>query len=149
MRLLWVAFVIPSFNLLAQTPEDSVRQVVDNFFFAMKGSDTAAMRATLSPAIHLEAAQSIPDAEPSPVLQSMSQFLASVARTPAGALDERIEYEMIKVDGPLASVWTPYRFYFNGRFSHCGVNSFQLVRIKGKWLIHYLIDTRRKNCQSP
>lgn len=62
-----------------------------------------------------------------------------------GGLDERIQFDVVKVDGPLASVWTPYKFYFKGQFSHCGVNSFQLVRVNGEWKIQYLIDTRRRN----
>jgi hypothetical protein len=81
------------------------------------------------------------------VQESISTFFASVARTPAGMLDERIRFEVVKVDGPLAIVWTPYEFYYNGRYSHCGVNSFQLVRLNGKWMIQYLIDTRRKKCK--
>jgi hypothetical protein len=62
--------------------------------------------------------------------------------------DERITFETIKIDGPLAVAWTPYKFYYEGKFSHCGVNSFQLVRLNGAWKIQYLIDTRRRTgCQ--
>lgn len=146
MRLLLLAFLFPCAQLLAQTPEDSVRQVVTDFFRAMKMSDTTGMRAALGPNVHFEATQGRPDAEPALIQESVTNFLAAVARTPAGALDERIRFEVLKVDGPLAIVWTPYQFYFNGRYSHCGVNSFQLVRLQGKWLIQYLIDTRRKDC---
>jgi hypothetical protein len=67
-----------------------------------------------------------------------------VSKLPKGAADERISFETIRIDGPLAIVWTPYKFYFNGQFSHCGVNSFHLVRLNGSWKIHFLIDTRRK-----
>jgi len=133
-------------DLAAQSSTDSVRQVVNEFFRAMKQSDTAGMRATLSSTVHFEATQSRPDSEPGLLLESVSNFLASVARIPAGALDERIVFETVKVDGSLASVWTPYEFYFNGRYSHCGVNSFQLVRLRGKWQIQYLIDTRHSSC---
>lgn len=130
----------------AQTPADSVKKVVNDFFTAMKRSDTVGMRAALSATVHFEATQSRPDAVPALIQESVTNFLAAVARTPAGALDERIQFQSVLVDGPLASVWTPYEFYFNGRFSHCGVNSFQLVREKDKWLIQYLIDTRRRAC---
>ena len=42
---------------------------------------------------------------------------------------------------------TPYKFYVGEKFSHCGVNSFQLVKIRGEWKIQYIIDTRRRqNC---
>ncbi|HNA01067.1 MAG TPA: hypothetical protein PLN49_09415, partial [Ferruginibacter sp.] len=63
---------------------------------------------------------------------------------PKDAADERITFDVVRVDGALAIAWTPYKFYFNGKFSHCGVNSFQLVRFNGEWKIQYLIDTRRK-----
>jgi len=58
--------------------------------------------------------------------------------------NERITFEIVKVDADLASVWTPYQFYYKDKFSHCGVNSFQLVRLQGIWKIQYLVDTRRK-----
>jgi hypothetical protein len=47
-------------------------------------------------------------------------------------------------DDGIASVWTPYAFYFEGKFSHCGVNSFQLMNVQGKWKITMITDTRRK-----
>ncbi|MFT2543406.1 hypothetical protein ACMWP9_36050, partial [Escherichia coli] len=63
---------------------------------------------------------------------------------PKNMADERIVFDVVKIDADLAIVWTPYQFYRNGTFSHCGVNSFQLVRLNGRWKIQYLIDTRRK-----
>jgi hypothetical protein len=73
-----------------------------------------------------------------------------ISTTPEGTnLDERILDYQIKIDGALASAWTPYNFYVNGNFSHCGVNSFQLVKMDDVWKIVYIIDTRRKEpCES-
>jgi hypothetical protein len=63
-------------------------------------------------------------------------------------LDERIRFDVIRIDGALAIVWALYQFYYKGKFSHCGADSFQLVRINGKWKIQYLVDTRRsRGCQ--
>ncbi len=76
--------------------------------------------------------------------ESIKDFASSVSAAPIGSLDERIIFDMIKLDGPLASVWTPYSFYYNGKFNHCGVNSFQLIRTALGWKIQYIIDTRRK-----
>ncbi|UWX56421.1 hypothetical protein NYZ99_09635 [Maribacter litopenaei] len=50
----------------------------------------------------------------------------------------------IQIDGAMANAWTPYEFRINDNFSHCGVNSFQMVKLEGEWKIIYLIDTRRK-----
>jgi hypothetical protein len=51
---------------------------------------------------------------------------------------------VIRIDASLAIVWAPYEFYYKGKYSHKGVDSFQLVRVNGVWKIQYLIDTRRK-----
>ncbi len=76
---------------------------------------------------------------------SVGAFVKQVSNMPKGLADERIVFEMVKIDGPLATVWTPYKFYRRADFSHCGVNSFQLVRTTDKWRIQYIIDTRRKS----
>jgi len=44
----------------------------------------------------------------------------------------------------LATAFTPYQFYYNGKQNHCGANAFTLVRIDGAWKIQSIIDTRRK-----
>ncbi|RYZ94279.1 MAG: hypothetical protein EOP47_28140, partial [Sphingobacteriaceae bacterium] len=59
----------------------------------------------------------------------------------------RITWGDIKIDGELASVWTPYKFYLGDKFSHCGINFFQLMKMATGWKVIYIVDTRRKdNC---
>ena len=44
----------------------------------------------------------------------------------------------------MATVWTPYDFYLNGEFHHCGTNSFSLIRDESGWRIAgvvYSIET--------
>jgi len=78
----------------------------------------------------------------------VDDFAGIISKMQKGDADERIIYDVIKIDGPLAIVWAPYKFYYKGVFSHCGVDSFQLVKINGEWKIQYLIDTRKKaGCQ--
>jgi hypothetical protein len=76
--------------------------------------------------------------------ETVSEFFDFISKETPGNADEQIIFDVVKVDGPLAIAWTPYKFYYKGQFSHCGVNSFQLVRINGEWKIHYIIDTRRR-----
>ncbi|HKB42832.1 MAG TPA: hypothetical protein VKC90_00520 [Chitinophagaceae bacterium] len=81
--------------------------------------------------------------------EEIAEFIDFISKQSPGACDESISFETIKIDGPLSIAWTPYNFYYNRQFSHCGVNSFQLVRLKGQWKIQYIIDTRRKQrCKS-
>ena len=76
--------------------------------------------------------------------EKIDEFISFVGKESPGNADERIKVEMIKIEATLATVWTPYQFYYKGKFSHCGVNSFQLVRLNGQWKIQYIIDTRKK-----
>ena len=49
----------------------------------------------------------------------------------------------VSIDGPLAAVWADYEFWAGSRFSHCGVDAFQLAQTGGQWRIVALTDTRR------
>lgn len=80
--------------------------------------------------------------------ENVQEFIASVSKFSKDDLDEKIIIDAVHSDGGLASVFTPYSFYFKGKFSHCGANSFQLVKQQNEWKIQYIIDTRRKeNCR--
>jgi hypothetical protein len=75
----------------------------------------------------------------------LGSFLLAVSKLHVEVYDERIKFDIIKVDGELAMVWTPYKFYMGEKFSHCGVDCFQMVKWNGEWKIQYLIGTRRRN----
>ena len=128
----------------AQTREDSVKAIVNQLFEGMKNSDAAMIRSAFTDSAIL---QSIGRNKEGKIVirdERIDDFAKSISQIKKGAADERIVFESIRIDGPLAMVWAPYKFYFDGKFSHCGVDSFQLVFINGQWKIQYLIDTRRK-----
>lgn len=126
-----------------QSAEDSVKATLQQLFDAMKNSDSASLVSVFTKNAVLQALGKDADGLVAKD-ETVNGFATSISKAPKGALDERISFESIKIDGPLASVWTPYSFYYNGTFSHCGVNSFQLLRTSKGWKIHYLVDTRRK-----
>jgi hypothetical protein len=122
---------------------EAVKSVVQNMFNAMKKGDTLALKQCFSSTAIFQTIVSKPYEV---VVQngSVQDFLISVAKQPGGSLDERIEFETVKTNKELAIVWTPYEFYYKDKYSHRGVNSFQLVQLKEGWKIQYLIDTRYK-----
>jgi hypothetical protein len=131
----------------AQAPEDSVKAVINTMFDAMRAADATMFQSVFGDSALLQTISRNKEGKTIIRNESIKEFATSVGTAPKGALDERISFETIRIDGPLASVWTPYSFYYNGKFSHCGVNSFQVVRIDGIWKLQYIIDTRRKiNC---
>ncbi len=132
----------------AQSTEDSVKAAVNNMFAAMKNADSAGLKNVFSETAVLQTISRTKEGKTMVRTEVISEFVSFVGKSTKGDADEQISFGAVHIDGALASVWTPYQFYYKGKFSHCGVNSFQLVRIKGQWKVQYIIDTRRKeNCQ--
>lgn len=78
----------------------------------------------------------------------ISAFAQSIAKHQS-YLDEQLLAVDTQVSGTLASVWTPFAFYVDGKLSHCGVNSFQLVKTPKGWRIQNLMDvTHQGDCQA-
>ncbi len=128
----------------SQTAEDSVKAVISKMFMAMKNANGPLLKSTFSDSIVFQTIAKTKEGAEVVRNESADGFITQINKAAPGVLDERITFETIKTDGPLAIAWTPYLFYYNGQFSHCGVNSFQLVRLNGEWKIQYIIDTRRK-----
>ena len=128
----------------AQSAEDSVKAVVNQLFAAMKGANAAMLKEAFADSAVLQTIRRKQDGTFFVQDEKVSDFVEQIGKAKKDSLDERITFETVKIDGPLAIAWTPYKFYYAGNFSHCGVNSFQLVRINGRWKIQFLIDTRRR-----
>ncbi len=144
LAILFIAGLLQVNTAFAQTEEDQVRLVIESLFDGMrtKNSDQVALAfsedALMQTVIVKEGGNEVGS-------NKVSDFVKRISETPAEThLDERILEYQIKVDGFLASAWTPYEFFVNDEFSHCGVNSFQLVKLERGWKIVYIIDTRRK-----
>lgn len=127
----------------AQTDEESVKAVINKMFTAMKNGDSKSLIECFADSAILQSV-SEKDGKVSIKNEPIKDFADFVGTQAKGAADERISFDLVKIDAALAIAWTPYEFYYNGKFSHCGVDSYQLVRINGQWKIQYLIDTRRK-----
>ena len=137
--------ICTSINAQVNNQKDSVEvaQIIHNMFTAMKTSDTNLLKTCFS---NNAVFQTIVTKNGTTDVRNefVQDFINSVGKQPVGSLDKRIKIDTVLIDSTLASVWTPYQFYFKGQYSHQGVNSFQLVRHTEGWKIQYLIDTRRK-----
>lgn len=142
--LIVLTLVLCGNNLLAQSPEDSVKSVITRMFDGMREADTGKIRSCFADSMIMQTISRTREGKLIVRNDSPAGFISMIAKEAKGNADERISFETIKTDGPLAIAWTHYNFYYKGQFSHCGVNSFQLVKFNGEWKIQYLIDTRRK-----
>jgi hypothetical protein len=128
----------------AQIVEDSIKATINSLFTSMRNADSLSLRKCFSENMVLQTISHDKLGNTVVHTDKPEEFIHSIGQLNAGDADEQVSFEIIKVDGPLAMAWTPYQFYYKGTLSHCGVNSFQLVRINGVWKIQYIIDTRRK-----
>lgn len=130
--------------LQAQNAEMEIRQVITALFDGMRQADSAAVASVFSPDCTMQTIATDKSGNSVVKTDAVSRFVSSIGKNKPGVLDEQVVIETIKIDGPLAIVWTPYRFIYNGNFSHSGVNVFCLVNLGGNWKIQYIIDTRKR-----
>ncbi len=140
--ILFVSF--SSFVKAQNTPEKEVISVIDRFFEGMKKNDTTLIRTTLAPSVRLQTTGFDKEKKAFLRTESINAFLASVAQRRDFLLDERLLSYEVRTDDNMATAWTPYEFYLGDKFSHCGVNAFQLFKSAEGWKIIQITDTRRK-----
>lgn len=142
----FIMALIMSSSIFAQNPEElKVKNTVIQFFDAFHKQDSVAIREVVSDDITLQSIGKNKEGVTELKIENFDDFLKSIVSIPKDKkFEEKLLDFKIRIDGDMANAWTPYEFYFDGKFSHCGVNSFQMVRLEGVWKIIYLIDTRRK-----
>ncbi|APG66013.1 3-methyl-2-oxobutanoate hydroxymethyltransferase [Tenacibaculum todarodis] len=137
--------------LTAQNSSDekAIKETIETFFDGLHKGDSTIVSATMHSSIKIQTTFNR-KGKKDIVTDSREKILTGIAnKKPENKYFEKLLSWDIKIDGNLASVWTPYEFYLNGNFSHCGANSFQLFNNNGKWEIIYIVDMRRReNCNA-
>lgn len=144
LLLLAVAALAPGSARAQATAEDSARAVVARLFDGMRTRDSAAVRAAFAPGARLQTALARPDGSTELREDALDEFVQAVGAPSEFVWDERVDATHVRVDGPLAVVTVDYSFFAGPRFSHCGIDAFQLFRGPGGWKIFQLTDTRRR-----
>jgi Putative lumazine-binding len=127
------------------TPDRAaVLAVVQRLFDGMRAGDSAAVRSTFHPSALLATAAAR-EGKTLVRIDTVNAFVRAVGTPHSETWDERIRSTKVEMDGPLASVWAEYSFYAGGKFSHCGIDAFQIARDGEAWRIVALMDTRRKD----
>jgi preprotein translocase subunit YajC len=148
-KTLFLSFILlASLKTFAQqTDQDAVKQTINNMFDAMRKGDSTMLRSTFHKNIVFEGISNKKDGTVALDIDNPNDFIKTVGTPHKEIYDEQITFNDIKIDGDMASVWAPYKFYLGKTFSHCGVDVFTLMRTPAGWKIIYVVDTRRKgNC---
>lgn len=122
--------------------KQEVLAVVQRLFDAMRTKDTAAMRQVFDSAGVLVGMRPGRDGGVPRVQRiTAAQFAAFVAGDKRPEWIERAWSPEVRVSGTLATVWAEYDFHFGQTFSHCGVDSVQLLKTAEGWKIMSIADT--------
>ena len=148
-----VLVLIFAFGVRAQSVEEgaAIMEPITKLFTGMNLGDSAMVHAAFTARPTM--ATVTKDKTGKPVLRTddIQKFLKAVGTPHAESWSEPIWDVKIQVDGNLAQVWAKYAFYLGKKFSHCGVDAFQLFKGEdGKWRIFFLADTRQfEQCDIP
>ena len=149
MRAIFVTlFCVFSLAMMAQNEftNNDAKAVIDTFFKGFHAGDTITIRSVLAKDVLLQTASANASGENVLSTNSIDVLIKAVSGRPNNQKWEEklLDYKM-QIDGNLAHVWTPYKFWVDGKFSHCGANSFTLAKIDTSWKIVHIIDSRRRN----
>ena len=151
MRFLITLFGLVSIISAAQTkPDEAIQTPIKNLFLAMEKGDRALLRTAFHSDVILI---TVLEKEGKFTLQKetdLKGFATAIGTPHAEAYNEPIWDIKTEQDGNFAQVWAKYAFYLGNKFSHCGVDTFQLIKTEAGWKIFYLADTRQRvGCAIP
>ncbi len=129
-----------------ETDSQAVRNVIETFFEGFHKQDSLLMKSTVVNNIVLQTTAKSPEGKTLFKTSEFEKFMTSIITIPDSIkYEEKLTSFSIQVDRTMANAWVGYEFWLNDKFSHCGINSFQLINFEGDWKIVYLIDTRGKD----
>ncbi|HEX3079722.1 MAG TPA: nuclear transport factor 2 family protein [Puia sp.] len=150
-KLFILSFIIflTSALFAQQTPNDAIKRTIHTMLDAMRKSDSTVLKSVVANDMELQSIATDKMGKVSLSTKSVHDLVTQIGTPHEAVYDERIVFGSIKIDGPLASVWTSYKFYLGDTFSHCGVNFFQLAKTGGSWkIIHVAYTVRPDNCKN-
>ena len=135
-----------TFSISAQEDEKLVVQrTIEDFFAGFHAQDSMMIKATVMPGIIMQRVTEGEDGKAALRTDDFGQFLKAIVGIPKDKnFEEKITSYDIQIDGTMANAWTGFEFWMDGQISHCGVNSFQLIKTDTGWKIFYLVDVGRK-----
>lgn len=113
--------------------EEEVLKAVQDFFDAMAARDAEAMRRVTLPEGRFF---SMREEQGAAHMRSITnaEFAQQLAAAKENFLERMWKPQVLR-HGRIAVVWTPYDFHRDARFSHCGVDAFNLVKTDEGWKI--------------
>lgn len=148
MKLINLLFTIAFASLITQISAQTPESVVKDFFECMKNADTVCLNKLIVKNAGLHSSMQNKQGNIQIVYESMKDFKKSIASLAKGDADERIYNIKVEERQLISSVTVDYDLYYKGKFLHCGVDVFGLLKENNQWKITSIHDTRNKECIS-
>lgn len=139
--------------LFAQnTKNDDVKnasETPDKLFAAMKAKSFEDIRAVFTPEGQLVAIDKPRDGKGISKTRvfTAENFAKAISEAKGADFIEKMSNKDVRITGDLAIVSGRYTFYVGEKFSHCGTNTFNLVRTETGWLIANAASTLEFQCE--
>lgn len=123
-----------------ETQRDAVVGTLQLLFDALETGDAELLRSIMDPSVVMHSSETRDGV--TTFSSATVDGLADRITNSEVTLIERMWDPIVSVNGPLATIWTPYDFYSGEDFSHCGVDSANLMHTEAGWRIVALSWTR-------
>ena len=133
LLIILVAMLPATGSAQSAADRDAVLKTVQTFFDTMTARDVEGQRRIMVPQARFHAMEMRkPNAES--VSFTTEEALTQLQQTKYTSR-ERIWNPEVRVHGPIATVWAPYDLWVDGKFNHCGVDAFDLIKTSEGWKI--------------
>jgi hypothetical protein len=129
----------------ANTERDAVLKTVQAFFDTMTAKDVDGARRILQPQGRFHAMR-MRDGKPDVRAFANEEYFADLQASKQ-QMRERIWNPEVRVHGLIATVTAPYDFWIDGKFSHCGVDAFDLIKTEDGWKLAGGVYTVESKCE--
>lgn len=142
--LTMLSWMIAATLSVQASERDAVMNTVQAFFDTMTAGDVEGARKVLQPQGRFHAMR-MKDGKPDVRAFSNEEYFADLQASKQ-KMQERIWNPEVRINGLIATIVAPYDFWINGKFSHCGVDAFDLIKTEEGWKIAGGVYTIESQC---
>ena len=122
------------------TEQQDVLAAVQKTFDGMAANDAARILASMTADARLYGVR----ADGAPYAMPAEQWANRIASMRSRFLERFTKAPAVSIHGTIAHVWGEYEFLRDGKFGHCGVDSFSLLKTSEGWRVAAILDTEEK-----
>jgi hypothetical protein len=105
-------------------------------------ADTVVAGSVLHPMFRLLTLREVGTPQEEIQTDTRDRIQQTVSKLSVGAWEIRLQNPRATVSGDgIATVWGQYQFYIKGKINHCGIESYQLYKVRAGWQIVNFADT--------